>query len=61
MKPDECIRFNDCEKVELIKTIDTEKYDVDALIGDICWLCDKKINKGEIGDKKWLITITARI
>ena len=52
MKPDECIRFNDCEKVELIKTIDTEKYDVDALIGDICWLCDKKINKGEIGDKK---------
>ena len=47
MKLDECIRFNDCEKVELIKTIDAEKYDVDALIGDICWLCDKKINEGE--------------
>ncbi len=41
----ECSKFNNCERIKLIKTIDTDKYDIDSLIQDICWLCDEKANK----------------
>lgn len=40
MRPNECLKFKDCKKIELIKTIDAKKYDVDGLIQDICWLCE---------------------
>ena len=38
----ECPKLPDCEKLEEIRKLDPEKYDIQGLIGDICWLCDKK-------------------
>ena len=45
MELGECLKFNDCEKIKLITTIDRAKYDVDGLIGDICWLCDERVDE----------------
>jgi len=49
VKTEDCPKFSNCEKLEEIKTLDPEKYDIQGLIGDICWLCDKRGEmKGEI-------------
>ena len=45
MELGECPKLNDCEKIGLIMTIDRAKYDVDGLIGDICWLCDERVDE----------------
>ena len=36
-----CARYNNCEKMLLILSMDSEKYDADGLCGDICWLCEE--------------------
>ena len=44
MELSKCLKFNDCEKIGLIMSIDREKYNVNELAGDICWLCDRRID-----------------
>ena len=44
MELNKCLKFNDCEKIRLIMSMDNEKYDVNGLAGDICWLCDERID-----------------
>ena len=41
IEAEDCPNLGDCEKLEDIRTLDPEKYDISGLIGDICWLCDK--------------------
>jgi len=43
MGQQECSRFPNCEKLKLIRTLDAAKYDIQSLLRDICWLCDKKL------------------
>ena len=49
VEAEDCPKLGDCEKLREIRTLDPEKYDIPGLIGDICWLCDKRpgANEGE--------------
>ncbi len=38
----ECPRLPNCAKLTEIRSLDPDKYDIDGLVGDICWLCDEK-------------------
>ena len=42
IEAEDCPKLGDCEKLGEIRTLDPEKYDIPGLIGDICWLCDKR-------------------
>ena len=37
-----CPGHPDCDRLEEIWTLSPMTYDIDGLIGDICWLCDRK-------------------
>ena len=41
MEQGQCAKYNNCEKILLILSIDGDKYDVDGLAGDVCWLCEE--------------------
>ncbi len=42
VKGQECPELPNCDKLEEIRRLDPEKYDIQGFIGDICWLCDRK-------------------
>ncbi|MFC1967088.1 hypothetical protein ACFLV2_00365 [Chloroflexota bacterium] len=41
MEQAQCAKYDNCEKMMLILSMDDEKYDVDGLTGDVCWLCEE--------------------
>jgi DNA-binding transcriptional regulator YiaG len=38
----ECPKLPNCAKLREIRSLDPHKYDIDGLVGDICWLCNEK-------------------
>ena len=37
-----CPDLPSCDKLKEIRSLNPDKYDIDGLVGDICWLCNEK-------------------
>lgn len=59
VEAEDCPNLGDCEKLGEIRTLDPEKYDIEGLIGDICWLCDKRRGDNSNGEQGEIIRICA--
>lgn len=45
MEHRKCPAYPDCDKLEEIRTLDPEKYDIEGLTSDICELCDREVKR----------------